>query len=151
DSSARFRHLPSALPAVYRSLGSFSEPADDGFLYIPAHLAATHPAPVLVFLHGSGGNFKGYLWVLSEVADRAGCVVVAPGDGLGNWRASETGRRIASALDRAAQVTAIDRHRVHLAGLSNGGLGVCQALAEHGADFKTAILISPVFDSAELA
>jgi pimeloyl-ACP methyl ester carboxylesterase len=101
-------------------------------------------------MHGSGGNFKAYTWLLSKVADKFGMIIIAPSFGLGNWSEPESTRVAVEALDHAGRLVAIDSQNVHLLGLSNGGLAVCQVEASSGSLFKSLVFLSPVFDRMAL-
>ncbi|QIF04342.1 prolyl oligopeptidase family serine peptidase [Roseimicrobium sp. ORNL1] len=139
--------LGSVMPDAYNEIWGL--PFDRGhyFLYVPRSLDRTKPAPALVFLHGSGGSFKSYTWLLSKIADEQGVVIIAPSCGLGNWKAPRAPQMVVEALDDAAKVVALDMGRIHLAGLSNGGLGVTRTLVSPYANrFRSVILFSPVCD-----
>lgn len=124
-----FTTAGSALGSIYQEL-TFAEFRDGHYFhYIPKSLDRRKPAPALVFLHGSGGNFKAYTWLLRQVAEEVGCTLIAPSFGLGNWNRAGASRQIAAALADATQHAAIDPQQIHLMGLSNGGLGVCLAPA----------------------
>ena len=103
-------------------------------------------APVLIFLHGSAGNFASYPRMFSALD----AVVVCPTLGFGMYINEE---RTRAAVDRARRF-AIDElggdpSRVFLAGISQGGDGVMQSGWD--ADWaKGVILISPVMDSYTL-
>jgi pimeloyl-ACP methyl ester carboxylesterase len=120
------------------------------YVYVPSQVNRSQPTPVLVFFHGSGGLFKAYIWILSHVADRLGFVVVAPSYGLGNWQAGASKASLDAALAAASRVATIDRSRIHLAGLSNGGLAVSQLAGLEGSQFRSMIFLSPVFDAGEI-
>lgn len=120
------------------------------YVYVPESLGSTQPKPVLVFFHGSGGNFKGYLWILSKLADRIGFALVAPSNGLGNWAPQDSAEALAYALAVASEVTSIDRNQVHIMGLSNGGLAVSQLAAMQGSQFASITLLSSVFATPEI-
>jgi pimeloyl-ACP methyl ester carboxylesterase len=145
-----FRSLGSTLPLAYAELRGSPAKALHSLVYIPADLDRTKPAPVMVFFHGSGGNLKGYLWVLSKVADRLGFVLIAPSFGLGNWQTAETNQRLDTALAELAQVLPINERQVHVLGLSNGGLAVSEVFAYSQTRVKSFAFISPVFDEAAL-
>ena len=151
DRDPDFRALGSVMPEAYDEI--LGLPFDRGhcYVYVPARVDRSQPSPVLVFFHGSGGCFKGYLWVLSKVADRVGCIVVAPSHGCGNWQAAESETALQNALACASRLAAVDRHRIHLAGLSNGGLAVSQLAGAEGSQFRSLIFLSPVFDTAEIS
>lgn len=150
EKDPEFHALGSAMPQAYENLRGGAAASGHSFLYVPERLNRAEPQPVLVFLHGSGGNFKAYTWLLAKVADRVGCVVVAPSFGMGNWRAAESSRVVEAALADAGRVVAVDRSRLHLMGLSNGGLGVSQVAADAGGRFASLIYLSPVFDEEAL-
>lgn len=141
-----FHALGSVMPEAYDEVWGFTPSGSHYFLCKPRALNPATPAPVLVFLHGSGGNFKAYTWVLSQLADELGVVIIAPTYGGGNWRRSSTPRLITAALDDASKVVALDRTQVHLVGLSNGGKGVSQAATVLGAQLRSLTFLSPVFD-----
>jgi len=151
EADEDFRALGSVMPEAYNEI--WGQPFDHGhyFLYVPPRLDRKTPAPALVFLHGSGGNFKAYTWLLSKVADERGMVLVAPTFGMGNWNPQHSVQVVMAALDDAARAVPIDMSHVHLAGLSNGGLGVSHvAASEAGRRFHSLIFLSPVCDEAAL-
>jgi len=90
------------------------------------------------------------VWVLSELADKLGFVLVAPTNGMGSWRETQSAAAVESALIAAGRVASIDRTQVHLAGLSNGGLAVSQLAGTQGARFKSLVFICPVFDRGQI-
>ncbi|EDY16120.1 Dipeptidyl aminopeptidase/acylaminoacyl-peptidase-like protein [Chthoniobacter flavus Ellin428] len=147
-----FRALGSVLPETYDEIWGRRFNHGHYFLYIPPRLDRKIPAPVLVFLHGSGGNFEAYTWLLSKVADERGMVLIAPTFGMGNWDAQHSGPVVMAALEDAARVIPLDLSQVHLAGLSNGGLGVSYvAASEAGRRFRSFIFLSPVCDDDALS
>jgi poly(3-hydroxybutyrate) depolymerase len=103
--------------------------------------------PVLVFLHGSAGNFKTYTWIWSKLAEQQGLVIIAPSYGFGNWRYPDTIEVVSRALADAATQVTIDPGRIYLAGLSNGGLGVSYLAAAQPEQFRGLIFLSPVMDT----
>lgn len=144
DADPHFRALGSALGYGYVDVLGGRPAAGHYYLYIPRSRPAG-PLPALVFLHGAAGNFKAYIWLLSRVAEERGLVVIAPTFGFGNWRAPGGLDTIYQTLDAARSITDIDPHRVYLAGLSNGGLGVSLAAADQPDRFAGLIFLSPVF------
>jgi pimeloyl-ACP methyl ester carboxylesterase len=145
-----FAKLGSVLPESYAALFGLSHDSGHSYLYIPRHLDRTKPAGLLVFFHGSGGNFKGYLWVLAALADRLGVILVAPTSGFGLWHPWQTEAAVKSALIAANRAASVDPQQVHLIGLSNGGRAVSQLGAAQGTRFKSLTFISPVFDPRAL-
>ena len=154
-ADADFTAVGSALPSIYREL-CFKEFRDGHYFhYIPAGVDRTKPTPALVFLHGSGGNFKTYTWLLSRIADELGITVIAPSFGMGNWERQGGYEAITRAIADAGKHAAIDPDQIHLMGLSNGGKGLCLAESTDGPKFRSLIFLSSVFHSrlrpAELA
>ena len=151
EADPDFHALGSAMPEAYDEIWQRRFDHGHYYLYVPPHLDRTNPAPALVFLHGSGGNFKAYTWLLSRVADERGMVLITPSFGMGNWDAERTVPTVLAALNDAAKTVPLDMTQVHLAGLSNGGLGVSHlAASEAGRLFRTLIFLSPVCDEADL-
>jgi pimeloyl-ACP methyl ester carboxylesterase len=143
-----FQMLNSALPGAAAEMMGFSQKNETVFLYIPPGMDRSKPHPLIVFLHGSGGNMKAYLWILARLADRLQIVIAAPNHGFGNWHQPDTEKRVASAIAAATKHAVISNDNIHLMGLSNGGLGVCQYTGRNQAHpLRTRILISPVFDT----
>jgi pimeloyl-ACP methyl ester carboxylesterase len=151
EADPAFHALGSVMPEAYDELWRL--PFDHGhyYLYVPPGLDRSAHAPVAVFLHGSGGNFKAYTWLLSKVADELGVVLIAPSYGMGNWSEPDTSRVVRAALDDAAKIVSLDPKNVHLIGLSNGGLGVSQAGRKLGDSLRSLAFISPVFDPGCIA
>jgi predicted esterase len=139
-----FRAVGSVMGLTYTDLLG-RESSNHAYLYVPPGLDRSKPAPVLVFLHGHGGNFKAYLWLLSKVADRLNFMVVAPTGGVGRWTIDETNTRVAAALAGAKRVVAVDSGQIHTIGLSNGGRAVSHLLASSRGDYHSFVFLSPVF------
>jgi hypothetical protein len=135
DADESFHECGSAMPIVYDELLGSDATVGHAFLYIPPKLDRTKPAPTLVFLHGSGGNFKAYLWLLSRMADRLNFVVLAPSYGMGNWRWPESSKVVNAAIAAAAAHVAIANDNIHVMGLSNGGLRCLSWLGIPGLGF----------------
>lgn len=150
EADPDFHALGSTMTEVYDEILERGIHAGNTYLYIPPGLDRTRPAPVLVFLHGSGGNFKAYSWVLSRLAERQKLVLLAPSFGMGNWTPTGTEQAVHSALQAAAQQVKLDSRAIHLMGLSNGGLGVSQLLGSQNSLFRSFIFLSPVFDRTHM-
>jgi pimeloyl-ACP methyl ester carboxylesterase len=113
--------------------------------YVPRQLEKA-PYPVIVFLHGSFGNFRGYMWVLRELSDAAGVAIVAPTYGSGNWCLDSDSSVLKTLHDYFLSNPEFDKKRMYLAGLSNGGAGVTRGIRNVGRDYRGFILISPVIE-----
>jgi phospholipase/carboxylesterase len=119
-------------------------------LHVPPGLVAGAAAPLVVALHGAGGDAEAGLGVLGGLADERGLVVLAPASRGGTWDAV-TGRPggDAALLDRAlTQVfgtVPVDPRRIAVAGFSDGasyalGLGLA-----NGDLFGHVLAFSPGF------
>jgi len=91
--------------------------------YVPLTLDLTKPAPVVVFLHGSGSGPE--VWQetthIGQIAEELGFVLVMPCAGVGfNFGVGADDAIIAAALDATEQRLPIDRRRVGLSGFSAG-------------------------------
>jgi len=140
-----FQRLNSSLEWSYRELLGRSFDSGHYYFYIPEKYS-DKPLPVLVFLHGSVGNFKAYLWLWSKLAQRVGFVVIAPTFGIGDWQQPGAMDTVRKALVDLKGIVDIDDANIYLAGISNGGEGVSRLALEEGLHFKGLIYISPVMD-----
>jgi polyhydroxybutyrate depolymerase len=129
-------------------------------VHVPARYDASHPAPLLVAMHGGGGNmdiqaddrFYGEI----TTSEKEGAIVVFPNGTsrfasgkLATWNAGDccagAVRRGADDVGFIRAVVAdvekrwmIDKHRVYATGMSNGGM-MAYRLACEAADVFTAI------------
>lgn len=142
-----FHDLGSAMGGAYADLLGYSYPAGHYYLYVPRS-APPGPLPAIVFLHGSAGNFKVYTWIWSQLAEQLGCVIIAPSFGFGFWDRPGGVETVQRALADAQKIIELDPRRIHLAGLSNGGLGVSHVADSMPAQFCDCIFISPVMADA---
>ncbi len=144
EADPDFQALGSVMGWAYAEL--FAQTYDVGhyYLYIPKNRPDT-PLPAIVFLHGSGGNFKGYMWLMAQLAEAEGVVIIAPSYGFGNWRPAEQSMGAAlSALDHASTQVDLDSERIYAMGLSNGGIVTSQLGKNHADRFRGLIYLSPV-------
>ena len=138
----------SELGSVYRDIAGWSFQSGHGYVYLPGTAeeggADAGPLPVLLFLHGSLGNFKGYQWVLQSLAERRGMAIVAPSFGIGKWDHADGQRTILEWISYIEKSPHLDDRRIVIAGLSNGGRGLTGAAAAMPGRFSGFIGISPV-------
>jgi hypothetical protein len=143
EADADFAALGSVMPLAYDEIWGRRPAVSHAYIFDGR--AGSGPAPLLIFFHGSGGNFKAYTWLLRRVAEHTGAVLVAPSYGLGNWtEASSQGAvdLVLGQLERSS--IAVDRSQMHLIGLSNGGLAVSHLCTQQDNRWRSAMLISPV-------
>lgn len=88
DTTARLQvsHVKLTEPRAYRGLHPLGLRSDrDAYLYVPKHYDAQKGAPLIVFLHGAGGNGRGILSILQDQADAMGILLLAPTSQKATW------------------------------------------------------------------
>lgn len=96
----------------------------DYSLYVPEYYTSDHPWPVVVALHGGYGRGDEYIWSWLRAARSRGYVVLSPKSIGPTWSMMQPtldGDSIMAMLDVVAEKYALDRARVLLTGLSDGG------------------------------
>ncbi len=145
EKDKNFYNLGSVLGSAEAELLGQRNPAEHYYIYIPSNISKK-PLPVIVFLHGAGGNFKIYTWLWSQFAQKNGFIIIAPTLGFGDWSRPEGTQLVLKAIDDAAKIAQIDQKKIYLAGLSNGGRGVSRLAGQFPDKFKGLIYISPVIE-----
>jgi predicted esterase len=120
----------------------------DATLHLPD--AAGSPAPLLVLLHGAGGNGDAILRRLGAAADEAGVAVLAPDSRGSTWDAirGDFGPDVAylnRALDRVFETLAIDERRLAIGGFSDGASYALSLGLINGDLFPRVLAFSPGF------
>jgi phospholipase/carboxylesterase len=148
--TARPQPLPGAQPpppgTQQLDLGVERPP----LLQVPPAIGAGRPVPLVVALHGAGGDAQAGLGVLGGLADERGLVVLAPASRGSTWdavtgRYGEDAAQLDRALERLFSTVAVDPARVAVAGFSDGasyalGLGLA-----NGDLFGRVVAFSPGF------
>lgn len=122
----------------------------DGLLYVPASYRADQPAPLVLMLHGAGGDAEGALNILQRLADPVRMIVLAVDSRSSTWDVivSRYGPDIAF-IDRALAQTfnryAIDPNRIAIAGFSDGASYALSVGITNGDLFTHVIAFSPGF------
>jgi predicted esterase len=157
ESAAHLREVSMALyrpmeaDPEFQALGSVmnyaydDEPSGHFYEYVPQH-APDERLPVLLFLHGSMGNFRSYFYIWRRFADEHHFIVLCPSFGWGNWY--EEGGVDAVERVRAYALSDLpsDPARIYLAGLSNGGTGATRVAASNPAGYAGLIFLSAVME-----
>jgi len=137
-------------PGSIRGLGeTLVRSSADGTLqplavYVPPSYDPARPAPLVVFLHGSGGSESGLLAQagLTQLADATGSIVIAPyGRGYSGFRGSATSD-IYDALAVVKNAFAIDARRRYLAGYSMGGFSIFRVGSAHPHEWTGLMCVS---------
>ncbi len=122
----------------------------DALLHVPAGLRADGAAPLVVALHGAGGDAEAGLALLRVQADERGLLLLAPASRGRTWDAIRGGygpdvRLIDRALQQVFAAVAVQSDRIAVAGFSDGasyalGLGLA-----NGGLCSRAVAFSPGF------
>jgi len=111
-------------------------------VHVPAHAPSGQPAPMLLALHGGGGDmdYQADNYGLKQKADEAGFIVVFPSGYsrfpsgiLATWNAGNCCGQardkqvddvglLRAVIERVSRQTSIDRNRVYATGMSNGAM-----------------------------
>jgi predicted esterase len=145
-----FVEVGSAMGCAYRDLLCMPFRGQHLFSYLPAHPPG-QKLPVILFLHGSGGNFKSFLWTWKRFADAHQVAIVAPTFGFGNWSRPGAMEAVDWAYAYCTNHAELDAGRVVLAGLSNGGLGVSRAICRHPDRYRGLVYLSGVMEPDVMA
>jgi phospholipase/carboxylesterase len=125
----------------------------DGIIVIPPDCAAKSPCPLILALHGAGGNAHDALVPLRQAAEEVGIVVVAPDSRGLSWDATSAGGGawgrdvdfIDHALVKAFDSCSIDAARVAILGFSDGASYALSLGLANGDLFTHVIAFSPGF------
>lgn len=137
-----------AAPAGLQPLGVST--ARGGYLYVPATYQLGHPAPLVVLLHGAGGDARTTLALLRGPADAIGLILLAPTSREYTWDviAGGYGPDVA-ALDGALEGTfslyAVDPGRIAIGGFSDGASYALSLGITNGDLFGHVLAFSPGF------
>jgi pimeloyl-ACP methyl ester carboxylesterase len=109
-------------------------------LFVPKQFQPNRPIPLVVALHGAGGNehlfFEGYgLGIVLKEAEKRGWAVIAP-------RAEMGLAHIGGALEAAQQLLPIDPARIYLMGHSMGGAHSFAAIAQFPDRFRAVAIFA---------
>ena len=122
----------------------------DGLLYVPAGYQPDRPTPLVLMLHGAGGNAHHALDPLRHLADAAGLILLAPDSRRQTWDVIMGGYGPDIAfIDRALAQTfsrfAIDPAHVAAEGFSDGASYALSVGVTNGDLFTHVMAFSPGF------
>ena len=122
----------------------------DALLRVPAGHRADRPAPLVLLLHGAGGDAAGGMSLLADLADAAGVVLLAIASGGSTWDVlvDDLGpdvERAEQALAAAASTVAVDTGRLAVGGFSDGASYALSLGLTNGDLFGHVLAFSPGF------
>jgi phospholipase/carboxylesterase len=121
-----------------------------GVLYVPPGYRPEQAAPLIVMLHGAGGQAKPSLDVLRPAADRDGLLLLAPQSRGSTWDAirgdfGPDAKQIDRDLAEVFSRYSVDPARVAIAGFSDGASYALSLGLSNGELFKAIVAFSPGF------
>lgn len=132
----------TSTPFVATVLGEQRAARFDAFLH-------EEPAPTerwVVFLHGYGGSFSSYCWVVALAAADAGASTLCPATSFaGRWHEGHGPGIVRASID---WIRGRGARSIVLVGLSNGGVGASRLARELAADLDGLVLLSGLDDRA---
>lgn len=142
--------MPGQFPDTGKLLALGVERTRDTLLYVPEGLQPGQQAPLLVFLHGAGGEAAGASSMLLPPADTHRLLLVAPSSRGSTWDGVRGGYGpdvdvINSALKRVFQLVSVDPHGIAVGGFSDGASYALGIGLANGDLFSRIIAFSPGF------
>ena len=101
-----------------------ASPLADYSLYVPESYTPSQKWPLIICLHGAYGRGDHYIWSWLRPAKSRGYMLLAPKSLDVTWsilQPERDTRSVATMLDEVCGEYAVDRSRVYLSGLSDGG------------------------------
>jgi phospholipase/carboxylesterase len=102
-----------------------NEKRSDYSLYVPENYNSERQWPMIICLHGGYGEGYEYIWTWLRPARARGYIVLSPKSLAVTWTMTPNSvdtRSILAMLEEVADQYAVDRSRVFLTGLSDGGI-----------------------------
>ena len=125
----------------------------DGLLYVPESYRVDQPAPLVLALHGAGGNSRHGMALFRPLADRAGLLVLAPESRKQTWDVIAGGGYgpdvtfLDQALSQVFERYAVDPTRLAIGGFSDGASYALSLGLANGDLFSHIVAFSPGFAS----
>lgn len=124
----------------------------DGLLFVPESYDPERPAPLLVMLHGAGGDAAHGLAPYLSIAEERGLLLLAPESRRSTWdlmsgRFGDDVAFIDEALMQVFSRYEVDPHRIAIEGFSDGASYALSLGLSNGALFTQVLAFSPGFVS----
>jgi phospholipase/carboxylesterase len=94
-------------------------------LYVPENYSSDRQWPLIICMHGGYGAGNEYVWTWLRSARTKGFILLSPKSLAETWTmtmGSPDTRSIMQMLDQVQDTYAVDRSRIYLTGLSDGGI-----------------------------
>jgi phospholipase/carboxylesterase len=135
------------VPAAAKSIAVVRPITAKSSAYRPADL--THPAPLIVLLHGAGGDARLFLDAFKRDADRRGVVLLSVQSSGRTWARRKPSDKeadvvnIETAMRVLSSKTPVDRNRVTVMGFSDGASYALSIGMAYPKLFRTIVAFSP--------
>lgn len=152
QAAGRLRSRPTqsreAAPFGLHPLGL--DDSRDGFLYVPSGYQVNRPAPLVVMLHGAGGDAEGALRIIQRFADPFQTIMLAIDSRQQTWdiirgRYGDDITFFDQALAQTFSRYVVDPQHVAIAGFSDGASYALSVGITNGDLFSHIIAFSPGF------
>jgi phospholipase/carboxylesterase len=122
----------------------------DGLVRIPPSYQRDKPSPLMVLLHGAGGDAKSIVSAFQQETDAVGALLLAPDSRGRTWdavlgRVGPDVEFLQSAVDKVLGEFAVHPDRVALAGFSDGASYALSVGLRNGDLFRHILAFSPGF------
>jgi phospholipase/carboxylesterase len=119
-------------------------------LFVPERYRADRPAPLVIMLHGSGGDAHQGISLFREAAETAGALLLAPKSRHSSWDVIQGGYgpdvvSLDQALEQVFAGWAVDPKRLAIGGFSDGASYALSLGITNGDLFTHLIAFSPGF------
>ena len=144
-ASAVFAELAS--PATARTPSIVQHVSTNAFAYVPATI--TGPAPLIVILHGAGGDARFFLDQFKHDADRRGAILLSVQSSGRTWaqrKPTDDEADVANIKTAISELTVkapIDRGRTTVMGFSDGASYALSIGMAYPGLFRTIVAFSP--------
>jgi phospholipase/carboxylesterase len=137
-------------PASNGLLSLRLEDSRNALLYVPPNYQPANPLPLILLLHGAGGNARGGIAPFLPVADMASLILLAPSSQERTWDVimhnyGEDVRFIDKAITHVFNSYAIDTSHLAIGGFSDGASYALSLGLTNGDLFTHVIAFSPGF------
>lgn len=124
----------------------------DGLLFISERAASNPAAPLVVLLHGAGGNARGTIGIMREQAEREGFVLLVPESRDRTWDIIVGGygpdiEFLNRAMQEAISRCAINSKKLAIGGFSDGASYALSVGLTNGDLFTEIMAFSPGFSA----
>ena len=141
-----FKAIPSALAPA---LAGNAAPPCHYYLYVPEDYKAGQEAPLLLFLHGGGGNFLGGFYLSVKDLKNRQTILVCPSFRNGEWWTEEGAAFALQVLEDVCKRYSVNKKAIAIAGVSNGATGAWQIAQRNKEKFAAVISISGAFEGGK--